>query len=129
MGKRKFSEKLLTHPKYKKCLAKDPKTGRKQHDAHCEKSFNISNMSEAAITSHMEGEEHSDLDKALSAPDVIIFCSVHQCVADECNIMACLNPFSAEVDFQWSSVALNELTVGNSIDTECNIKHLEYQHA
>ncbi|KAK9965393.1 hypothetical protein ABG768_004486, partial [Culter alburnus] len=66
MGKCKFSEGWLENPKYKAWLAKDLKWTKKAICKLCVKSFDISNMGEAAIVSHMLGQKHRRLATASS---------------------------------------------------------------
>ena len=56
-GKCTFSNKWVSMPDYSPWITKDPDP-RKAKCIKCHKSFNISNMGEAAVKSHMSGLKH-----------------------------------------------------------------------
>lgn len=73
MGKCKLSDSWLINPKYKDWQDKDPKWIKKAKCRLCVKSFDISNMEEAAVVSHMQGKKHCRLVTASSALRVTSF--------------------------------------------------------
>ena len=60
MGKCKFSKEWLCYPKSKDWLARDSKWAMKAKCPLCVKSFDISNMGEAAVVNHVV--KHSRLE-------------------------------------------------------------------
>lgn len=78
MGKCKFSDGWLDTPKYKAWLVKELKWTKKAKCQLYVKSFEISNMGEAAIVSHMLGQKHRRLVAASSTHSLRTFLAQSQ---------------------------------------------------
>ena len=64
-GKCTFTNKWVTNPTYSAWISKD-KDPHKAKCVVCCKSFDISNMGEAAVKSHMSGKKHEQNTKAIT---------------------------------------------------------------
>lgn len=77
-GKCIFSDLWLTNEDYKNWLEKVVRGGKvERHRAKCRlcvKEFDIGNMGEAAVISHMQGKKHQNLSASSSAnPQIVDF--------------------------------------------------------
>ena len=69
MGKCTFRDEWLQNDKYKPWLARD-KLNSKAKCKACYKSFDICNMSEMAIVSHMKGKKHNERIRKYTEPGI-----------------------------------------------------------
>ena len=58
MGKSKFQNHWLSKPEYKECLTRDGKSIYRAYCRVCQRGFDVQNMGEAAVKSHMTGNKH-----------------------------------------------------------------------
>lgn len=65
-GKCVFNESWITHSAYKNWIVKDRSSIHKARCKLCQKSFDISNMGESGLKSHLSGKKHKELE-ALTA--------------------------------------------------------------
>ena len=72
MGKWKFRDIWLEKDEYKPWLSHD-KSELKAKCLACHKSFDVNNMGEMAIVSHMKGKKHNECIKRYTEPRITSF--------------------------------------------------------